>query len=136
MAGADADARLRFPVPSGRLGRGFGRTRTGELRNRRHFGVDIAAPEGSPIVAARGGLVAYSGNELTGYGNVVILLHGEGVTTMYAHCRATHVFAGQGVERGQVIAEVGETGFAPAPHLHFEWRQRGWARDPAPHFEH
>lgn len=135
VAGADPDESLRFPVPGGRLGRGFGRTRTGAMRHRRHYGVDIGAPEGTPVVAARGGLVAYSDNELTGYGNVVILLHRDGFTTMYAHCRATHVFAGQWVERGQPIAEVGATGFAPAPHLHFEWRQRGWARDPVPHFE-
>jgi len=104
------------------------------MRHRRHFGVDIGADEGEPIVAARGGLVMYSDNELTGYGNVVILLHREGFSTMYAHCRATHVFAGQHVSRGDVIGEVGHTGFAPAPHLHFEWRQRGWARDPVPRF--
>lgn len=130
VASADADESLLFPVPDGHLGRGFGRTRTGAMRHRRHFGVDIGAPEATPIVASRGGLVAYSDNELIGYGNVVIVLHRDGFTTMYAHCRATHVFAGQRVERGQRIAEVGMTGFAPAPHLHFEWRQRGWARDP------
>jgi len=130
----DADGSLTFPVLEGRLGRGFGRTRTGSLSHRRHWGVDIAAPEGSDIRAARDGLVMYSDNELTGYGNVVILLHAEGFSTFYAHCRRTHVFAGQWVERGQRIAEVGMTGFAPAPHLHFEWRQRGWARDPTPRF--
>ena len=101
-----------------------------------HRGVDIGGvDEGAPIRAARGGLVAYADNELTGYGNVVILLHHEGYSTFYAHCRALRVFAGQRVERGDVIAEVGMTGFAPAPHLHFEWRQRGWPRDPAPHFQ-
>ncbi len=126
--------RLTFPVPGGRLGRGFGRTRRGSLRNRRHKGVDIGAPEGAPIVAAGDGLVAYSNNEITGYGNVVILLHREGYSTLYAHCHSTLVAAGQFVRRGQEIARVGDTGFAWAPHLHFEWRQRGWARDPAPHF--
>lgn len=130
----DPEDRLTFPVPTGRVGRGFGRTRTGSLRNRRHFGVDIGADEGAPIVAARGGLVVYSDNGLTGYGNVVMLLHREGFSTMYAHCSETRVFAGQRVRRGQVIAKVGMTGFAPAPHLHFEWRQRGWARDPVPQF--
>ncbi len=125
---------LRFPVPEGRLGRGFGRTRQGSLANRRHRGVDIGAEEGSDIVAARDGIVAYSGNELTGYGNVVILLHREGYTTLYAHCQETLVFAGQVVRAGTPIAKVGDTGFAWAPHLHFEWRQRGWPRDPAPHF--
>jgi len=130
----DADGSLTFPVPVGRLGRGFGRTRTGSLRHRRHFGVDIGADEGSEIVASRDGLVMYSDNELTGYGNVVILLHREGFSTFYAHCRRIHVFAGQWVRRGQPIAEVGMTGFARAPHLHFEWRQRGWPRDPTSRF--
>ncbi len=126
--------RLEFPVPDGHMGRGFGRTRRGSLRNRRHNGVDIGAPEGNPIVAARDGLVMYSNNEITGYGNVVILLHHEGYSTFYAHCSATHVFPGQFVRRGQQIASIGDTGFAWAPHLHFEWRQRGWVRDPEPHF--
>ncbi len=134
VAGLDPDERLTFPVASGHLGRGFGRTRTGSLADRRHWGVDIGAEEGAPIAAARGGLVVFADNQLTGFGNALMLLHFEGHTTFYAHCRAIHVFAGQRVERGQVIAEVGQTGFAPAPHLHFEWRQRGWARDPVPHF--
>ena len=86
------------------------------------------------ILAARGGLVVYADNGLTGFGNVVMLLHRDGFTTFYAHCRRVHVFAGERVERGEAIAEVGRTGFAPAPHLHFEWRQRGWPRDPVPHF--
>ena len=129
---SDDEMDLSFPVPGGHLGRGFGYVRHGSLHGRAHKGLDIGAPDGSPILAARGGLVAYSDNGLTGYGNVVILLHEDGFTTLYAHCRATHVFAGQRVERGQMIAEVGQTGFAYAPHLHFEWRQRGWVRDPAP----
>lgn len=127
---ADPDEELSFPVPNGQLGRGYGRTRTGAMRQRPHWGVDIGAPEGTPIVAARGGLVAYSDNELIGYGNVVLVLHRDGFTTMYAHCRETHVFAGQRVERGQPIAEVGTTGFAPGPHLHFELRERGLPRNP------
>ena len=130
----DGRSRLTFPVPGGRLGRGFGRNRRGSLSHRRHKGVDIGAPEGHAILAARDGLVAYSDNELTGYGNVVILLHHEGFTTMYAHCSETLVAAGEYVARGQPIARVGSTGFAWAPHLHFEWRQRGWVRNPARHF--
>ena len=79
VADSDPDGRLDFPVPGGHLGRGFGYVRHGSLRRRRHKGVDIGAPEGSTIVAARGGLVAYSDNGLTGYGNVVILLHKDGL---------------------------------------------------------
>ena len=60
----------------------------------------------------------------------VLLLHREGFSTFYAHCVETLVFAGQYVRRGQPIARVGDTGFAWAPHLHFEWRQRGWPRMP------
>lgn len=131
-AGTDADPRLTFPVPNGHMGRGYGRVRGGELAHRRHFGVDIGAEERADIVAARGGLVVYSDNELTGYGNAVMILHEDGFTTFYAHCFETLVFAGQKVTRGQRIARVGMTGFAGAPHLHFEWRQRGWARDPIP----
>jgi murein DD-endopeptidase MepM/ murein hydrolase activator NlpD len=135
VRGEDPDELLTFPVPAGHHGRGFAeRGRRGEVRRHRHEGLDIGAAEGSAIVAARGGLVVYSDDGLTGFGNVVMILHREGFTTMYAHCRRTLVFAGQHVARGQRIAEVGRTGFAPAPHLHFEWRQRGWARDPAGHF--
>lgn len=128
---ADPDTSLTFPVPDGNPGRGFGHTRTGDLRDRSHDGLDIGAPEGAEILAARGGLVAYAGKGITGYGNIVILLHRGGDTTMYAHCRALRVFAGQYVERGAPIAEVGTTGFAPIPHLHFEHRVRGHLRDPA-----
>ncbi len=136
VSNEDGDERLEFPVEGGRLGRGFGQTRTGVLSERQHPGIDIGAPEGASIFAARGGLVVYSDNELTGFGNVVMLLHREGVTTFYAHCRATFVVAGERVERGQRIAEVGQTGFAGGPHLHFEWRERGWPRDPTPHFRY
>jgi len=130
VAETDAEEELTFPVRTGRIGRGFGRVRGGELSSRPHWGVDIGAEEGTPIVAARGGLVVYSDNGMTGYGNVVMLLHEDDSSTFYAHCAKTNVFAGQIVERGQNIAEVGSTGFAERPHLHWEYRIRGWARDP------
>jgi murein DD-endopeptidase MepM/ murein hydrolase activator NlpD len=128
------EGRLTFPVTEGYLGRGFGYTRDAGLRHRRHLGVDIGAEEGTPIVAAKDGLVAYSDNGLVGYGNIVILIHRGGYTTLYAHCQRTLVAAGQIVRRGEPIAEVGQTGFANAAHLHFEWRQGGWPRDPRRHF--
>ncbi|MCS6799528.1 MAG: M23 family metallopeptidase [Myxococcota bacterium] len=128
--GTDPDPSLRMPVDGGRVGRGFGRTRRGALRHRPHRGVDIAAAEGTPVRAARGGLVAYADNGLTGYGNALIVVHEDGASTLYAHCRALYVFAGQRVARGDVIADVGRTGFAPAPHLHFEWRVAGRERNP------
>lgn len=134
VAASDPDARLDWPVPGGHRGRGFGHTRTGELSHRRHQGIDIGAPEGTPIRAARGGLVVYSDNYITGYGNMVIVLHADGFSTFYAHCRQTVVAAGQYVARGEILGEVGETGFAGAPHLHFEWRHAGRARDPMRRF--
>ncbi len=134
VEGLDADRELTFPVPVGHMGRGFGYTRDAGLAHTRHDGVDIGAPEGSAIVAARGGLVVYADNGITGMGNVLIVLHADGSSALYAHCVSIGVFAGQYVERGQEIARVGETGFARAPHLHFEWRQRGRARDPSRQF--
>jgi len=131
--GADPDRELHWPVPDGRLGREFGRVRRGNLSHRRHFGIDIGADEGARIEAARGGLVVYADDGLTGFGNAVMILHEDDTTTFYAHCHAAHVFAGQMVERGDHVADVGSTGFAHRPHLHFEWRSGGWARDPLPY---
>jgi hypothetical protein len=134
VAGIDDDAHLTFPVPTGHMGRGFGYTRDAGLAHTRHDGVDIGADAGSDIVAARGGLVMYADNGITGMGNVLIVLHSDGSSALYAHCHEILVFAGQYVERGQRVALVGETGFARAPHLHFEWRTRGAPRDPARQF--
>ncbi len=134
VEGLDAEDELTFPVPVGHMGRGFGFTRDAGLAHTRHDGVDIGAPAGSTIVAARGGLVTYADNGVTGMGNVLIVLHSDGSSALYAHCSEIHVFAGQYVERGQPVALVGETGFALAPHLHFEWRRRGRPRDPGRHF--
>lgn len=134
VAGIDDDTHLTFPVPSGHMGRGFGYTRDAGLAHTRHDGVDIGAAEGSDIVAARGGLVMYADNGITGMGNVLIVLHGDGSSALYAHCHEIFVFAGQYVARGQRVAIVGETGFARAPHLHFEWRTRGAPRDPSRQF--
>lgn len=129
-ADRDPEITMDWPVPSGRLTRGFGWVRRKAIRHRPHKGIDIAADEGHPIQAVRGGLVAYGDNGLTGYGNTLIVVHSDGTTALYAHCKALHVFAGQYVERGQHVADVGRTGFAGAPHLHFEWRSGGWPRNP------
>lgn len=133
VEGVDPQRRLEWPVPEGNLGREFGFTRQAALADRRHPGIDIGAPEGTAIVAARGGLVVYSDDGLTGFGNAVMILHDGDRTTFYGHCLRTLVFAGQRVERGQPIAEVGQTGFAYMPHLHFEYRWRGAPTDPLPH---
>lgn len=128
--GLDPDRHLTYPVPEGHNGRGFGYTRGDAMRDVRHDGIDIGAPAGASIIAARGGIVAYTDNGLSGMGNLLIILHSDGDTTTYAHCQRILVQPGQVVDRGAQVAEVGQTGFAFASHLHFEWRQNGWIRDP------
>jgi murein DD-endopeptidase MepM/ murein hydrolase activator NlpD len=94
-----------------------------------HEGIDIWAPEGTPIKAAAGGVVIWAGPR-GGYGNAVIIDHGSGVGTVYAHQSAIAVGAGQSVSRGQTIGYVGHTGLAGGPHLHFEVRVGGHTFDP------
>jgi len=124
---------LLFPVAGAELWRGYGATRRGRRRHN-HQGVDLGASAGTLFRAANDGLVAYSDNGLRGYGNLVIVVHADASTTFYAHCRATYVFAGQRVRRGQVLGEVGSTGYARGEHLHFEWHAGGVARNPLGHF--
>lgn len=94
-----------------------------------HTGLDIATNRGTPIKAAAGGTVTYSGWKGS-YGNLVIISHGNGVQTYYAHCDARYVSAGDTVSQGQVIAAVGNTGNSTGPHLHLEIRVNGVAQNP------
>jgi murein DD-endopeptidase MepM/ murein hydrolase activator NlpD len=94
-----------------------------------HDGIDISAPEGAPVRAAADGRVIYS-DVLRGYGYVVIIEHGKGLTTVYAHNKKNAVRVGTQVERGSVIAAVGRTGKTTGPNLHFEVRRNNTARDP------
>lgn len=96
-----------------------------------HTGIDIGASTGTNIVAAESGtviLASYGWNG--GYGNYIIVNHGNGLTTRYAHASKLYVSAGQSVSRGQVIGAVGSTGNSTGPHLHFEVRQNGSHRNP------
>ncbi len=94
-----------------------------------HDGIDIAAPEGTPIHAIDRGEVIYS-DQLRGYGNIVILRHQGGMVSVYAHNQVNLVREGQAVSRGEVIAKVGSTGRVSGPHLHLEIRQNNTAQDP------
>ncbi len=94
-----------------------------------HEGIDLAAPEGSPVRAAGEGVVALAGWD-DGLGNVVEIRHGFGYVTIYGHCSRLAVTRGERVARGQVIGYVGRTGRATAPHLHFEVWKNGEAVDP------
>ena len=97
---------------------------------RRNDGINIAAPRGAPVRAVDGGIVAYAGNQLRGYGNLVLIKHPDGLISAYAHCEQLLVQRGEHVARGQVIAKVGETGGVAQPQLHFELRQGDRAVDP------
>ncbi len=96
-----------------------------------HKGVDLTAPMGADVYAAQDGRVVFSGRN-GAYGNCVFIDHGNGVETRYAHHKVNFAQVGDIVRRGQVIAEVGSTGRSTGPHLHFEVRLDGEARNPLP----
>jgi murein DD-endopeptidase MepM/ murein hydrolase activator NlpD len=106
-----------------------------DAEEKRHQGVDIVSPLGTPIKAAGSGKVIYSGNTIRGYGNLVILRHPEDYVTVYAHNQVNLVEEGMWVERGQVIGKVGKTGRATGYHLHFEIRKNNRAVDPLPYLK-
>ncbi|NUS73788.1 MAG: M23 family metallopeptidase [Corynebacteriales bacterium] len=87
-----------------------------------HGGLDLAAPEGTPVFAASTGVVQFAGMDSGGYGNLVILDHGNGIVTYYGHNSVLTVQVGQTVNVGDQIAEMGSTGDSTGPHLHFEVR--------------
>jgi len=99
-------------------------------RNARHEGIDFAAPVGTPILAAAGGIIITAERD-PAYGFMVDVDHGKGLITRYAHASRLHVKAGEVVKRGQRLADVGATGHATGPHLHFEVRQDGVAQNPS-----
>ena len=126
MSGAVSKAGLSWPV-RGPITSPFG-NRWGRL----HAGIDIGAGSGTPIRAAKEGSVIFSG-VMNGYGNVVIINHGEGLSTLYAHQSRLGAREGQAVGKGDVIGYVGSTGHSTGPHLHFETRVGGTPRNPRPY---
>jgi len=130
---ADADeptgaTGFRWPV-RGRVIAGFGPKPTGQQND----GINLAVPEGTPVKAADDGTVAYAGNELKGYGNLVLIRHANGYVTAYAHASELLVKRGDTVKRGQVIAKSGQTGNVTSPQLHFEVRKGATPVDPMQH---
>ncbi len=100
-----------------------------------HTGIDIAADYGSSVIAANKGLVIIA-NWQGGYGNTVVIDHGGGITTLYAHCSRIFVSSGDTIQDGAVIAKVGSTGLSTGPHLHFEMRIDGLPVDPLNYVKH
>jgi murein DD-endopeptidase MepM/ murein hydrolase activator NlpD len=98
-------------------------------------GINISVPRGTEVHAAESGVVTYAGNEVQGYGNLVLIRHPEGWITAYAHNDSLMVKAGENVRRGQVIAKAGNTGSVSQPQLHFEIRQGATPVDPMQHLE-
>jgi murein DD-endopeptidase MepM/ murein hydrolase activator NlpD len=121
-------SKFRWPA-KGRIVRGFGLRPDGTKND----GVDIAVPFGADVHAAESGVVAYAGDELQGYGNLVLIRHEGGWVTAYAHNEELLVKRGDTVARGQVIAKAGKTGNAKQPVVHFELRQGAKPVDPLPH---
>jgi murein DD-endopeptidase MepM/ murein hydrolase activator NlpD len=117
---------FRWPV-RGRVIAAFGPKPNG-LQN---DGINLAVPEGTPVKAAEDGVVAYAGNELKGYGNLVLVRHANGFVTAYANASDILVKRGEAVKRGQVIAHSGQTGNVTSPQLHFEIRKGATPVDPA-----
>ncbi|MDX1710858.1 MAG: M23 family metallopeptidase [Rhodovibrionaceae bacterium] len=121
-----SSGRFLWPV-KGRVVSRFG-PKAGGLHN---DGINIAAPRGTPILAAENGVVAYVGNELRGFGNLVLIKHSDNYVTAYAHADEILVSRGQQIKRGQTIARVGTSGSVSEPQLHFEVRRGTRAVNPA-----
>ena len=109
---------FRWPV-RGRIISGFGAKPNGE----RNDGINLAVPEGTSVKAAEAGTVIYAGNELEGYGNLILIRHADGWVSAYAHNENILVKRGDTVRRGQIIAHAGMTGSVTAPQVHFELRK-------------
>jgi murein DD-endopeptidase MepM/ murein hydrolase activator NlpD len=116
---------FRWPA-RGRVIAAFGSKPNGTQND----GINLAVPEGTPIKAADDGVVAYAGNELKGYGNLVLIRHSNGYVSAYAHARELLVKRGDTIKRGQVIAHAGQTGNVTSPQLHFEIRKGSTPVDP------
>lgn len=120
----EAENRYLWPV-HGRITSYYGRRNLGMGTSNFHSAIDIAAPYGTPITAARSGTVTYAGWSNRGYGYLIKIRHAGGDETWYAHESKVLVSVGQYVSQGEIIGRIGSTGLSTGPHLHFEVRERG-----------
>jgi murein DD-endopeptidase MepM/ murein hydrolase activator NlpD len=120
-----ADGRIHWPVEAGVISSDYG-ARWGKM----HKGIDIAADVGEPVYAVAEGDVIYAGDGLRGYGNVIIIQHGQHLSSLYAHNSELKVKQGDHVGQGSLIALMGSTGHSTGPHVHFELRQGDVAVNP------
>ena len=127
-SGSATPGSFRWPV-RGRVISEFGTKPNGE----KNEGINLAVPEGTSVKAADDGEVIYSGNELKGYGNLVLIRHQNGYVTAYAHASELLVNRGEKISRGQIIARAGATGSVSQPQLHFELRKGQKPIDPKPY---
>jgi murein DD-endopeptidase MepM/ murein hydrolase activator NlpD len=119
---------FRWPV-KGRVISNFG----GKPNGQQNDGINISVPENTAVKASEDGVVAYAGNELKGYGNLVLIKHADGWVTAYAHNSEILVHRGETVKRGQVISKAGQSGGVASPQVHFEIRKGSTPVDPAQH---
>ena len=123
---------FRFPLPDGILTSAFGvRQNPFDGHAEFHRGVDLAAPAGTEVFAARDGLVVEIGYDPV-LGNTIVLAHDGGYETLYGHLSRVEVVLKQQIRSGMIIGRVGSTGYSTGPHLHFEVRRQGASRDPVP----
>jgi murein DD-endopeptidase MepM/ murein hydrolase activator NlpD len=120
-----ASGTIHWPVEAGVISSDYG-ARWGKM----HKGIDIAADVGEPVYAVAEGDVIYAGDGLRGYGNVVIIQHGEQLSSLYAHNSELRVHQGDHVNQGTLVALMGNTGHSTGPHVHFELRQGDVAVNP------
>jgi murein DD-endopeptidase MepM/ murein hydrolase activator NlpD len=127
-AAPNAAPSFRWPV-RGRIISAYGRKPNGQQND----GINLSVPEGTPIRAAEDGVVAYAGNELKGFGNLVLIRHADNWVTAYAHNSTIDVKKDQKIKRGDIIARAGQTGGVTSPQLHFEIRKGSNPVDPEKH---
>lgn len=129
--GAYAGGSMTWPCPSSSTISSYYGNRLHPIlkKYKMHTGIDISAKQGASIVAANKGTVIMAGWQ-SGYGYTVVVDHGGGITTLYAHCSKLLVSVGQSVNAGETIAKVGSTGMSTGPHLHFEVRKNGATTNP------